>query len=191
MKLAIFASGTGTNAARIIEYFRTNNKIFVELVITNRERAGVVNVARSSHVNIEVVPRSTFIENPDSVLSLLEEKGIGFIVLAGFLLKVPKLIIKNYEGRMLNIHPSLLPRFGGPGMYGDHVHNAVLSSNEKLSGITIHQVSEEYDKGDIVFQKRFPLDGEESLESLKSKIHSLEHENFPLVIEETIKKLKQ
>ncbi|MEM9052696.1 MAG: phosphoribosylglycinamide formyltransferase [Bacteroidota bacterium] len=189
VRVAIFASGAGTNAARIIEYFGSSSDISIDLVITNRKKAGVIEVAKGSRTPIEVISKETFSDYPEAILSLLDQKKIGFIVLAGFLLKIPKVIIKRFDERILNIHPSLLPSFGGPGMYGDHVHNAVLSSNQKVTGITIHKVNEEYDKGEIVFQKEVSILPYESLESLKSKIHSLEYENFPVVIEETIKKL--
>jgi len=189
IKIAILASGAGTNAARIIEYFGSNSDISVDLVITNRKNAGVISLALAAQVPVKIIPKPMFEENPDSILTLMNKKKIGFVVLAGFLLKVPKVIINSFSGRILNIHPSLLPSFGGPGMYGDNVHNAVLSSNEKVSGITIHQVNEEYDKGEVVFQKDIPLSLDESLESLKSKIRSLEHTYFPLVIEKTIKSL--
>jgi len=187
IKVAIFASGSGTNATRIIDYFGSNSDIIVDLILTNRKKAGVVLVAERIKIPIRVVSKEVFADSPDSIVSFLVKRGIDFIVLAGFLLKVPPVIINKFDGRILNIHPSLLPAFGGTGMYGDHVHQAVLNSKELRSGITIHKVNEEYDQGDIVFQKAVELDKDETLTSLKAKIQTLEHLHFPSVIEDFIK----
>jgi phosphoribosylglycinamide formyltransferase-1 len=189
IKIAIFASGAGTNAAKIIDYFRSDDDITVDLVISNKPEAGVLTVAQESFIASEIFTRESINTDHYSLLNLLQSRDIDFIVLAGFLLKLPENIVAAYEGRILNIHPSLLPKYGGKGMYGDNVHRAVLEARESKSGITIHQVNNEYDRGEIVFQKEISIDPSETLESLKRKIQELEHRYFPKVIEAEVKKM--
>ncbi|MFT6185554.1 MAG: phosphoribosylglycinamide formyltransferase-1 [Cryomorphaceae bacterium] len=188
-KIAIFASGAGTNAAKIIEFFGSSADISVDLVVSNRTKAGVLDIAKENSINSMVFSRAQFLTDTDNLLNLLRSRKIDFIVLAGFLLKLPEKIISVFEGRILNIHPSLLPDFGGKGMYGDNVHKAVLIAEKEKTGITIHQVNNEYDRGEIVFQKEVAIDKSETVESLKKKIQVLEHKFFPEVIQTEIKKL--
>ncbi|MFT5595758.1 MAG: phosphoribosylglycinamide formyltransferase-1 [Flammeovirgaceae bacterium] len=188
-KIAIFASGAGTNAAKIIEFFGSSADISVDLVVSNRTKAGVLDIAKENSISSMVFSRAQFLTDTDNLLNFLRSRKIDFIVLAGFLLKLPEKIISVFEGRILNIHPSLLPDFGGKGMYGDNVHKAVLTAGKEKTGITIHQVNNEYDRGEIVFQKEVAIDKSETVESLKKKIQVLEHKFFPEVIQTEIKKL--
>jgi phosphoribosylglycinamide formyltransferase-1 len=190
-KIAIFASGAGTNAAKIIEFFGSSADISVDLVVTNRAKAGVVGVANENSITSMVFSRAQFLNETDNLLDLLGSRNIDFIVLAGFLLKLPEELVTVFEGRILNIHPSLLPDFGGKGMYGDNVHEAVLSAGKEKTGITIHQVNNEYDRGEIVFQKELALSASETIDTLKKKIQVLEHKFFAEVIQTEIKKLLQ
>lgn len=187
--IAIFASGTGTNAAKIIDYFSSVDDISVELVVSNKASAGVLAIAEANSIDAEVFSRVQFISSAGEILRVLQKKKIQFLVLAGFLLKLPGEIVEEFDGRIVNIHPSLLPDFGGKGMYGDHVHKAVLAAGKTKSGITIHQVNNEYDRGKIVFQKEVAIGKADSLATLKEKIQVLEHTYFPQVIENEIKKL--
>jgi phosphoribosylglycinamide formyltransferase-1 len=189
IKIAIFASGAGTNAAKIIEFFGSRADISVDLVLSNKAQAGVLAIAKENSIDSMLFSRAQFLNETDDLLALLLSKKIDFIVLAGFLLKLPEELVSAFEGRILNIHPSLLPEFGGKGMYGDHVHLAVLAAGNSKTGITIHQVNNEYDRGEIVFQKEVAISKSETLDSLKKKIQVLEHKFFPLVIESEIKKL--
>jgi phosphoribosylglycinamide formyltransferase-1 len=190
-KIAIFASGAGTNAAKIIEFFGSSADISVDLVVTNRAKAGVVGVANENSITPMVFSRAQFLNETDNLLDLLGSRKIDFIVLAGFLLKLPEDLVTVFEGRILNIHPSLLPDFGGKGMYGDNVHEAVLSAGKEKTGITIHQVNNEYDRGEIVFQKELAISASETIDTLKKKIQVLEHKFFAEVIQTEIKKLIQ
>jgi len=191
IKIAIFASGAGTNAKRIIDYFGNRDDISIDLVVTNRSKAGVIDVAAVANKEVWFVPKREILDEPDDLVTRLKNHGIDYIVLAGYLLKVPSELIKAYEGRILNIHPSLLPSFGGAGMYGDYVHMAVLDEKKTTSGITIHEVNEEFDQGRIVFQKEVALDEGETVETLRQKIRALEHAHFPRVIESFITKKKR
>lgn len=190
-KIAIFASGAGTNAAKIIEFFSSSADISVDLVVTNRTKAGVLGVANENSITSMVFSRAQFLNETDNLLDLLGSRKIDFIVLAGFLLKLPEELVSAFEGRILNIHPSLLPDFGGKGMYGDNVHEAVLSAGKEKTGITIHQVNNEYDRGEIVFQKELAISASETIDTLKNKIQVLEHKFFAEVIQTEIKKLIQ
>ena len=183
--LAIFASGNGTNAERIIDYFRDNENVDVKLVLTNNPKAGVLERASKKGVETWIFDRNTF-RNSTDVVDLLAARNIDLIVLAGFLWLVPENLLKAYTNKIINIHPALLPKYGGKGMYGSHVHRAVVAAGEKESGITIHYVNEKYDDGQIIFQKSFELSADETPESLAGKIHSLEYEYFPKVIEQLI-----
>jgi len=191
IKIAIFASGAGTNAAKIIEFFGRRTDISVDLILSNKSQAGVLDIARENAIDSMVFSRDRFLNEADKLLAELFTRKIDFVVLAGFLLKLPQELVSAFEGRILNIHPSLLPEFGGKGMYGDHVHRAVLEAGKSKTGITIHQVNNEYDRGKIVFQEEIAISENETLESLKKKIQVLEHKFFPQVVESEIKKLTE
>jgi len=183
--IAIFASGSGSNAENIIRYFSTKESAKVTLVLSNNRYAFVLKRAESLNVKNIFFDRDDFYKS-DRVINILQEEKIDFIVLAGFLWLVPNNIINVYAGRIVNIHPALLPAYGGKGMYGDAVHKAVIENREKESGITIHFVNNEYDKGNIIFQSRCKIEPNDDHESLAKKIHSLEYEYFPRVIEELL-----
>ncbi len=183
--IVILASGNGSNAQRIIEYFFGNKQVCFSFVITNKEDAYVRQ--RAENLGIQSVYLSkNEITQTDILLSLLKENQIDWVVLAGFLLLIPSNVILAYKNRIINIHPALLPNYGGKGMYGMRVHEAVIANKEKESGITIHYVNEKYDEGNIIFQAKCAIDKNDTPETLASKIHLLEHEYFPKVLEELI-----
>jgi len=188
-KIAIFASGRGSNSRAIIDYFDAHQSIQVDCILCNRRKAGVFEVARTANIPAFHYDTAQF-RSGEEVLKRLEERGIDWIVLAGFLLKVPALIIGAYRGRMVNIHPSLLPKFGGDGMYGDHVHRAVLEGNESKSGISIHMVDENYDTGALISQHECSIHKDDDLQTLKLKIQELEHRHLPPQLEKLILKGK-
>ena len=184
-RIAIFASGTGTNAARIIERFAGHTTVQVALIVSNKPQAGVLSIAADHHIDTLLMEREQFFKG-DGYVTLLQEKKIDWIILAGFLWKIPDTLLRHYKGHMVNIHPALLPAFGGKGMYGERVHEAVLVAKEAESGITIHFVDEEYDHGATIFQARCPVLSNDSVNSLAARIHALEHQHYPRVIEELI-----
>lgn len=186
-RIAIFASGNGSNAENICSYFKRSEDIQVSVILTNNSESGVVDRCRKLDI-----PLISFSKNDLELKILLKllDLHIDYIVLAGFLLKIPLSIIQAYPDRIINLHPALLPKFGGKGMYGIHVHNAVIKAGESESGITIHCVSEEYDKGEILAQFRIPVDKTESPEELQTRIHELEYKYFPVVIESFINRDK-
>lgn len=186
--IAIFASGSGSNARNIMEHFKNHRYYRIALIVTNRKAAGVIAHAEEMGVACSYLPSSTFRDNPSQVIALLKKANVDFVVLAGFLLKVPPPVVNAYGNRIINIHPSLLPAFGGEGMYGDHVHEAVIESGVPKSGITIHRVNNEYDEGEVIFQASVDVIKGETPASLKSKIQSLEHRWFPLVLEQVLQK---
>jgi len=186
--IAILASGSGTNAENIIKYFSTRNTAKVSLVLSNKRQALVLKRAEANNI------RTVFFEHKEfyvtgKVLRYLALYKIDFIVLAGFLWLVPENITETYAGRIINIHPALLPSHGGKGMYGEAVHNAVIAKKEKESGITIHYVNKFYDAGDIIFQAKCKVEASDTPESLAEKVHSLEYLHYPRVIEELVVKL--
>ncbi|MBC9811271.1 phosphoribosylglycinamide formyltransferase [Crocinitomicaceae bacterium CZZ-1] len=185
IRLAIFASGTGSNALNIIQYFKTSDVVEIGFVLSNKQDAKIVNAAREQGVEVVVVSNQE-VEAAGKLVDLCRENAIDYIILAGFLRKIPEQLIGLYPDRIINIHPSLLPKYGGKGMYGANVHKAVLENKEKVSGITIHFVNTEFDKGEIIAQFQCVVDEGETLESLQHKIHLLEHANFPNVIKNTI-----
>lgn len=185
INIAILASGKGSNADRICAHFKQHDTIRVQLIVANKANAGVLRVAESHGVAATVIPNERLTED---LLSELEKNSIDFAVLAGFLRMIPENVVKRYRNKMLNIHPALLPQFGGKGMYGSRVHEAVIASQAKESGITIHYVNEHYDEGDIVFQARCQIDANDTPENLADKVHTLEHRHFPEVIEKVIRK---
>lgn len=183
--IAIFASGSGTNAENIISYFSTRNTAKVALVLSNRGDSFVLERAAKLNVRSIFFDRNEFYIT-GRVLEYLQLYKIDFVVLAGFLWLVPDNILKQYHGRIINIHPALLPLHGGKGMYGDYVHKAVIENREKESGISIHYVNESYDKGDIIFQARCKVDESDTPNTLAQKIHKLEYQHYPLIIEDLI-----
>jgi len=185
--IAIFASGTGTNAANIIQYFKEKQTAIVALIVCNNSQAGVLKIAEANNIPSIIIEKEKFFK-ADAYVPELKNASIDFIVLAGFLWKIPSLIINEYRNKIINIHPALLPKFGGKGMYGNFVHEAVLSAKEKQSGITIHFVDEFYDNGKTVFQTTCPVYETDTAETLAKRIHELEYQYFPMVIEELIEK---
>jgi len=181
-RIALFASGAGSNVENIIRYFLNNRELEFPVVISNRQDAPVHERVKKYRIPSYFFKKNDF-ENGE-VLKLLREKAIDFIVLAGFLLRVPDNLLKAYPDRIINIHPALLPKFGGKGMYGSHVHEAVVASGEKETGITIHYVNENYDEGRIIFQAKCPVFTGDSPEDVAAKVHALEYEYFPKVIGE-------
>jgi len=180
-RICIFASGNGTNTKNIIDYFKQRKNCEVSLVLSNKKEAYVLQRAQLLGVSNRFFSREDL--HNYTVLKLLEEYRIDFIVLAGFLWLIPKELLRAYPNRIVNIHPALLPKYGGKGMYGARVHETVLENKEKESGISIHYVNEEYDKGDIIFQARCKVEQGETADSLAKKVHKLEYEHFPRVIE--------
>lgn len=185
-KIAIFASGAGSNASQITNYFKQqNNNIKVDCFVTNKANAGIYKVAEQFNLPIFKFSNGEF-EEANGLIEFLRERKVNWIVLAGFLRKIPLGLIEAFEGKMINLHPSLLPKYGGKGMYGKYVHEAVIKNEEKESGITIHLVNQNFDEGKILFQKSYKLSKEDTAASLAEKIQELEHECFPLVIEQQI-----
>ena len=185
--IAVFASGSGSNAENIIRHFNGGNTAAVKLVVCNKENARVLERAANLGIPSVVMPREELTsENPQKLLSLLNGKDIDLIVLAGYLLKIPEALTIRFKERIINIHPALLPKFGGKGMYGMNVHRAVIEAGEAESGITIHLVDAVYDNGKILFQATCPVLPTDTPESLAAKIHALEKEHFPAVVEKYI-----
>jgi len=189
-KIAIFASGNGSNAENIIRYFNDNNKVSIELVLTNNPQAKVIERSINLGVSSFIFNREEFYSS-DKVLQELKSKSIDFIVLAGFMWLVPTRLIKQFPNNIINIHPALLPKYGGKGMYGDFVHQAVSEAEEKETGITIHYVNEKYDEGAVIFQKAVAVEAGEDYHLIAEKIHVLEYEYFPQIIEDVIMRLSK
>ena len=187
-KIAIFASGSGTNAEKIMSHFRQNEWGEVALVLSNKPDAYVLERAGKFNVHTHVFNRESFYKSTE-VLDLLIDNDISLVVLAGFLWLVPADLIRAFPDRMINIHPALLPNYGGKGMYGRYVHEAVISNREKESGISIHFVNEVYDDGKIIRQEKCEVKADDTPESLARRIHVLEHKYYPLVIEELLQGL--
>lgn len=185
IKVAIFASGSGSNAENIVNYFKNDNTVEIALIISNKYDAFVHERAKKSEIESVTFPKNDF-EASNKVIDYLKKKDINFIVLAGFLLKVPQNILDAYPKRIINIHPALLPKYGGKGMYGDNVHKAVVEAKETESGITIHYVNENYDEGAIIFQAKCPVEKDDTYEDVAEKVHSLEYEHFPKIIKKVI-----
>lgn len=183
--LAIFASGSGTNADAIISYLSDKKTAEVSLIVTNKADAGVIQIAKKHHVPFLVISKEQMFDS-GYLLAELQKHSLNWIILAGFLLMIPEYLVKVFENKMVNIHPALLPKFGGKGMYGKHVHQAVLEAKEQQSGISIHFVTEEYDEGKIIFQAETKIDDGETIESLEKKIHQLEHQHYPVIIEKLV-----
>jgi phosphoribosylglycinamide formyltransferase-1 len=191
-RIAIFASGKGSNSQKLIDHFRSNpetgskdTRAEISLIISNKPDAGVLDIAKKEKIPFIIIEKEKFFRG-DAYLPELKEKRIDFIILAGFLWKIPSALIRAYPNHIINIHPALLPKYGGKGMYGQRVHEAVIAAMEKESGITIHYVDEIYDHGQIIFQAKCTVTENDTPDSLAEKIHALEHANFPRVIEELI-----
>ncbi len=184
--VAIFASGEGTNAENLFNYFNNDKRVKFKLVITNSDTAGVIERAEKYKKNVQIISKAALYEYTDKIIEFLKTEQIDIIVLAGFLLKIPEAFIKAFPNQIINIHPSLLPKYGGKGMYGMNVHKAVIENKETESGITIHYVNEEYDKGEVILQAKCEIDENDTPETLSAKIRKLEFEFFPKAIEKII-----
>ncbi|GAL87569.1 phosphoribosylglycinamide formyltransferase [Sporocytophaga myxococcoides] len=185
VKIAIFCSGSGSNAQKIIEYFQEHKSAEVVLLLSNNKNAYALERAKLLGVPTRVFDKAQFSQSP-IIVNELKELGVNWIILAGFLWLVPENLIEAFPNSIVNIHPALLPSYGGKGMYGMYVHEAVVKAKEKESGISIHMVNKEYDKGTIVFQAKCFLTDEDTAETLAKKIQALEHEHFPKVIDALI-----
>ncbi|ATV54304.1 phosphoribosylglycinamide formyltransferase [Prevotella intermedia] len=186
VNIAIFVSGSGSNCENIIRYFQTNEQVNIALVVSNRADAYALTRAKNLNVPSVVLPKADF-NNEEKVLKLMADHRIDFIVLAGFLLMIPDWLIAAYQRRMINLHPALLPKFGGIGMYGHHVHEAVRKANETETGMTVHWVSNVCDGGEIIAQFRTPITPDDTPDDIADKEHILEMEHFPQIIEAVLK----
>ena len=189
VNIAIFVSGSGSNCENIIQYFQHNKQVHIALVVSNRSDAYALVRAKKLNVPTAVLPKADF-NNKDKVLKLMADYRIDFIVLAGFLMMIPDWLISVYQRRMINLHPALLPKFGGMGMYGHHVHEAVRKANETETGMTVHWVSTVCDGGEIITQFRTPITPDDTPGDIAGKEHILEMEHFPRVIETILKQEK-
>lgn len=188
-KIAIFASGSGSNAENIVEYFKESTDVSVSLIVCNKADAFVLERAKRLGIPSKVVTGKEM-RDQDAVMALMNEYGIDFIVLAGYLLLIPKYLVDAYPNAIVNIHPALIPLHCGKGMYGDRVHEDVIACGDTQSGITIHYVNEFFDNGDIIFQATCPVEPGDTAHDVATKVHALEYAHFPRVIAETVAKLK-
>lgn len=186
--IAILASGAGSNAQKILEHFSDRMDIAVRLIVSNKQEAGVLNIAKVASIDTFIVTRDSFYSTTDLLVEL-DKRNIDFIVLAGFLWLIPSYLIQHYPDRIINIHPALLPKYGGKGMYGHFVHEAVHLAKETHSGITIHYVNEKYDEGSIVFQERCEILPSDQPEDIARKVQVLEHSYYPTVIDQLVSSL--
>lgn len=184
--LVIFASGAGSNAQQIINYFRNSALAKIELIVCNKPGAGVIGIGEKENIPVLLIEKERFFRG-DGYLIELQKRNTDLIVLAGFLWKIPQVLIDAFPRRIINIHPALLPKYGGKGMYGQYVHEAILNAGEVESGITIHYVDEHYDNGDIIFQTACPVLDGDTPEDLARRIHQLEHLHYPIIIGEILK----
>ncbi len=184
-KIAIFASGTGSNALNLITYFSEHPLAEVVLLVSNNSNAGALQHAARLNVPSAVFDKAAF-NRPEIILSCLQQHGIDLIVLAGFLLHIPTFLVEAFPQSIINLHPALLPKFGGKGMYGMHVHRAVKEAGETLTGITIHYINEHYDEGMIIAQYSCPVEADDTPETIAQKVHRLEYRYYPLVIEQLL-----
>jgi len=185
IKLAIFASGSGSNAENIARYFQHSADVVITLILTNKADAFVLERAKKMEIPTVIFSKKELLES-DSLLKLLQKQEIDWVILAGFLLKIPENLLKAYPNRILNIHPALLPKYGGKGMYGSRVHEAVVAAKEVESGITVHYVNSCYDEGNIIFQATCPVLSSDTANEVAEKVHRLEYDYFPKVIDQTI-----
>ena len=189
-RLAIFASGSGSNAQKLMEHFKSSSEAEIALVLTNNPDAYVLQRADNFEIPSHIFDRHEFYQTED-VIDLLKNLDIDLIILAGFLWLIPQQLIDEYPGRIVNIHPAILPKFGGKGMYGDHVHNAVMAAKETEGGITIHYVDANYDEGEFIYQAKYRIDPTDNLEMIKFKGQQLEHLHYPRIVETLVKKIKK
>lgn len=188
-RIAIFASGSGSNAQRIMEHFKKHNDAEVAIVLTNNQEAYVLQRADNFEIPTHIFDRQEFYQT-SNIVNLLKNLQIDIIVLAGFMWKVPDNLLMAFPNKIINIHPALLPKHGGQGMYGDHVHKAVMANGDQESGITIHFVNENFDEGEIIHQSRFRIEKGDDLQMIKFKGQQLEHQHYPRVVEQLLKKMK-
>ena len=188
-RIAIFASGSGSNAQKIMEHFKRHSDAEVAIILTNNPQAYVLQRADNFEIPSHIFTRHEFYET-DEVIRLLKNLQVDLIVLAGFLWLVPPALLAAYPNKIINLHPALLPKYGGKGMYGDNVHKAILAAGEDESGITIHFVNQNFDEGEIIHQSRFKIEPGDTLEMIKFKGQQLEHNNFPRVVENLLKKMR-
>lgn len=186
--IVIFASGAGSNARQIINYFKDSRLARVALVVCNKPGAGVISIAQQENIQVLLIEKERFFRG-DGYVPELQNLKTDLVVLAGFLWKIPQALINAFPKRIINIHPALLPKYGGKGMYGQYVHQSVLHAGEVESGITIHYVDEHYDNGDIIFQTACPVLDTDTPEELAHRIHELEHRYYPLVVENVLKEM--
>lgn len=184
-RIAIFASGSGSNAENIATYFSANKNVAVSLILTNNPTAFVIERAKKLGIKSLIFNKHDFLKT-DEILHFLLKNNINLIVLAGFLLKIPENLLKAFPNKIINIHPALLPKYGGKGMFGDTVHQSVIEAKEKESGITIHYVNENYDEGKIIFQAKCSINPTDTAKDLANKIHALEYAHFPKELEKLI-----
>jgi formyltetrahydrofolate-dependent phosphoribosylglycinamide formyltransferase len=188
-RIALFASGAGSNAQKIIDYFRNSQEVTIALIVCNKPGAGVLTIAEKEHIPVLLIEKETFFRG-NAYLDALHAAGIDFIVLAGFLWKVPATLTAAYPNKIVNIHPALLPRYGGKGMYGMHVHEAIIAAGDTESGITIHFVDNVYDNGAILFQATCAITPGDTPADLAQKVHQLEHAHYPRIIEQVVRDLQ-
>jgi formyltetrahydrofolate-dependent phosphoribosylglycinamide formyltransferase len=189
INLAIFASGAGSNAQKLIDHFRQHSEIKIALIVCNKPGAGVLTIAQKENIPALIIEKEPFFRG-NAYVDEIKLHNVDFIVLAGFLWKVPVALIQAFPQAIINIHPALLPNYGGKGMYGRFVHEAVIAAKDKESGISIHYVDELYDHGQLIFQARCIIDETDTADSLAQKIHALEHEHYPLIVEKVVRELQ-
>lgn len=187
-RLAVFASGSGSNAEKIAEYFAHHTDIDIALILSNNPQAGVIARARRLHIPVVLFDRKTFYDTP-KIIEILQNERIDLVVLAGFMMLVPEAMVRAFPNKIVNIHPALLPKYGGKGMYGHFVHEAVVAAQEPESGISIHFVNERYDEGDIIFQATCPVTPEDTPDDVARKVQVLEHQHYPEVVEKLLNAL--
>jgi phosphoribosylglycinamide formyltransferase-1 len=187
-RIAVLASGAGSNAQKIIDYFHNSSLAGVALIGCNKPGAGVLEIAQRHHIPSFIIERERFFRG-DGYVPVLQEAGIDWIVLAGFLWKVPQTVLQAYPKKIINIHPALLPKYGGKGMYGVHVHEAVRAANDAETGITIHYVDDQYDHGDTIFQARCTVQSGDDAHAIAKNVQQLEHYYYPRVVEEVLQKM--
>lgn len=185
INIAIFASGSGTNAEKIIQYFQNNERVKVSCIVCNNSNAGVISKAETYSVDYLVIDKD-YLSNRERFLQFLSEKKVDFIVLAGFLWLIPEYLIYIYTDKIVNIHPALLPKYGGKGMYGMNVHREVVKNNETETGISIHLVNKKYDEGDIIFQAKTDINKNDTPSDIALKVQKLEHKYYPEIIEKML-----
>jgi len=183
--IAIFASGAGTNAENCIQYFKNNPNIKVQFIVTNKKEAGVISIAEKYNIAYKIYEKKDW-EDVKNIILELQHYNIDLILLAGYLALIPKELIQAFLHKMINIHPALLPKFGGKGMYGKNIHKTVLEQGEKETGITIHEVDEIYDNGKIIFQQSVPISVEDTINSIEQKVRKLEYYHLPRVVEKLL-----